>query len=176
MEQQGKVFLEFTDKTVVDDIEEHTALENNADEFLREASPVPVDPVDPQVQVSGIVRSPSIVAVPSRRNSSPMEEHLKPVVKTSVVDFCSEVQEENLYLSEKVDMLKKQVERFAMLEKELADTQKQLDRTTSQLNDCATKQQMMELLSQHAVTQELLREQLALREQGQASCRGCTIC
>jgi peptidoglycan hydrolase CwlO-like protein len=105
-----------------------------------------------------------------------MEEHLKQVVKTSVVNFCSEVQEENQYLSEKVDMLEKQVEKFAMLEKELADTQKQLDRTTSQLNDCATKQQMMELLSQHAVMQELLREQLALREQGKASCRGCTIC
>jgi hypothetical protein len=276
MEQQGQVFLEFTDKTVVDDIEEHTALEHAADEFIREASPVPVDPVDPRVQASGIVcnpsqvavpsrrnsspmeehlkqvmkasvvdfcsevqeenlylsekveilekqveksamleeelavdmeeqtaldhapavfvreaspvpvdpqvqasetvHSPSQVAVPSRRNSSPMEEHLKQVVKSSVVDFCSEVQEENLYLSEKVDMLKKQVEKFAMLEKELADTQKQLNRTTSQLNDCATKQQMMELLSQHAVTQELLREQLALREQGQASCRGCTIC
>ena len=127
-------------------------------------------------QASAPSHSSSPVSLPKKRNSSPMEEHLKQVVKTSVVDFCSEVQEENIYLSEKVEKLEKHVEKFSMLEKELAETKMQLARTTSQLNDCATRQQMSDLLSQHAATQELLREQIALRDQGQASCRGCTIC
>ncbi len=173
LEKHEEISAVIEKELAVDDIEKHTVSDHAPAVFIRQASPVPVDHLE---QASETRHSPSLVSVPNRRNSSPMEEHLKQVVKTSVVNFCSEVQEENQYLSEKVDMLEKQVEKFAMLEKELADTQKQLDRTTSQLNDCATKQQMMELLSQHAVMQELLREQLALREQGKASCRGCTIC
>ena len=173
LEQQGRVLQDVADTQGVADIEEHVALMDSADDPIREASPLPMDPL---AQASAPSHSSSPVSLPKKRNSSPMEEHLKQVVKTSVVDFCSEVQEENIYLSEKVEKLEKHVEKFSMLEKELAETKMQLARTTSQLNDCATRQQMSDLLSQHAATQELLREQIALRDQGQASCRGCTIC
>jgi hypothetical protein len=127
----------------------------------REISPVPDFFADPLAQASANDRQ-SLDVAPPRRNSSPMEDHLKQVVKSTVVGYCSEVEEQNALLYQKVDVLEKQL---AQTEKLLAKNEKQLAKTSEQLEECATKVQMDQLL-----------EALAARDARQSSCQGCTIC
>ena len=100
---------------------------------------------------------------PKKRQSSPMEEHLQHVVKSTVVSFCRDVEEENCTLKSRVKRL----------EEQLIATNQQLAKTSAQLAQCATKEQIAEL-------QTLLRGtdlgvSSSSRRPRSASCTSCTI-
>jgi hypothetical protein len=94
-----------------------------------------------------------------RQSSSPVPSQWKDVVRSSVVSFCSDVQEENLVLQGRIEHL----------EAQLKATNKQLIEASTQISQCATKDQIDAL-------QKLLVEAQDARQRRNASCRGCTIC
>jgi len=164
MQQQENIMEEAVETSHI--LESSIALsaaeQHHTDMLARDQSPIPQDPL---LQASS-VRMSIDSASKSRRNSSPMEDHLKLVVKSTIVGYCSEVQEENLILKGQID---KQAEKIDKLQHQIATTNKQLAITNSQLSAMATKEQINEL-------QELLREAASARDQSSSSCRGCTIC
>ena len=102
-------------------------------------------------------------APPKKRQSSPMEEHLQHVVKSTVVSFCRDVEEENCTLKGRVKRL----------EEQLIATNQQLAKTSAQLAQCATKEQIAEL--QRLLRGADLGSSSSSRRPRSASCTSCTI-
>jgi hypothetical protein len=129
------------------------------EEFCKLA-PEPAPSLHDPLEVSTPERFSAIcLQVSKKRESSPVEDHLKLVVKSTVLQYCTEVQEENFALHAKIESLEAQILKH----------NKQLAVTNAQLSACATKEQINQL-------QDLLIEAASHRHAHNASCKGCTIC
>jgi hypothetical protein len=123
-------------------------------------APEPAPSLHDPLEVSTSERFSAIcLQVSKKRESSPVEDHLKLVVKSTVLQYCTEVQEENFALHAKIESLEAQILKH----------NKQLAVTNAQLSACATKEQITQL-------QDLLIEAASHRHAHNASCKGCTIC